>query len=399
MKKSLPLIITSVAALFTWSLFVYSWIVIENIPEPLKILKIESRALLAVDRFGNNRYIAEEFPSILPHITHGVAKITAESPKIFAYAHGTVIVGDKMFIGMADKLGNPFSTSVINVFDGSNINYPAIITLPITGDIETMVHDSLNDKIYFLFSNSKDLKILSLNPKNYTMALVVSSSTLEVGRKPAITTDGKYIYGITDTEPSKVFRVEVNGQNLVVNMSEHIDHGHAAAIGVYASSTELYFSGGMSNGIEKVDAITLDPISSVKVEPCNMSDDMPYEKMATSSGYIYIGCESVDYGIRLKTDDMTYERFSLPGSSFGLYIYGNDLYNAGRDGTLDVFPGKNLKELRRYRVLKGEEPFMDETGQDVALNEIFYSPQLNKIYFTAWWGTKGLYEVSTSTTI
>jgi hypothetical protein len=153
----------------------------------------------------------------------------------------------------------------------------------------------------------------------------------------------------------------------------------------------------MNNEFEKTDPVTLNAISSIKIEPCGMSDDMAFAKVATSSGYVYIGCEGINYGIRVKTDDLSFERFALPGASFGMFIFGNDLYNAAQDDNIDIFPGKDLNILRRYRILDGSDLFADDRGQVAALNEILFSPKSDKLYFTAWWGMKGLFEVSTST--
>ncbi len=128
-----------------------------------------------------------------------------------------------------------------------------------------------------------------------------------------------------------------------------------------------------------------------------MSNDMPFVRTATSSGYVYIGCELAPYGIRLNTADMSYARFSLPGASYGLQIYGNDLYNAAaQDGYIDFFKDGDLGKMPRYRVV---DDIPDSPDKVIApeVNEIFYSPESNKLYFTAWWGTKGLYQVATST--
>jgi hypothetical protein len=93
---------------------------------------------------------------------------------------------------------------------------------------------------------------------------------------------------------------------------------------------------------------------------------------------------------------MSFERFSLPGASLGLFVYGADLYNAAEDGTIDVFPGQDLRDLRRYQLLDNAA-LLDIKNQTPELNEILYSPEADKLYFTAWWGVRGLYQVATST--
>jgi hypothetical protein len=97
----------------------------------------------------------------------------------------------------------------------------------------------------------------------------------------------------------------------------------------------------------------------------------------------------------VRTNDLTYTKFDLPGSSFGMYIFGNDLYNAAQDGNYDVFANMDLSNPKRYFV-----------GQDIQLNELFMATTASStmastssvgtqsLLFTGWWGVKGLYEVA-----
>jgi hypothetical protein len=395
MKKS-SLIIASAFALSSLGLFAYCWREIHVGAGPGEAEPSASLYKTASSTASRHQMINAILSAIQPNVAFGTARVAARSPKILAYAHGTVAADGKIFIGMADREGNPFPTNELAIFDGADIFRPTTVAVPDRGDIETMVYDKKNDEIYFLLSSNGLLKIYGLDPHTYAVQAIASTSEIDAGRKPAIVTDGAYIYGITDTDPSTVFRVGVRGGKLARSSAHHIPDGHSAGIGVYASSTELYFGGGMSNGFEKADAATLAPISSMKIEPCDMSDDMPFMKTAASSGYVYIGCEAVPYGVRVRTGDMSFERFSLPGASLGLFVYGTDLYNAAEDATIDVFPGQDLKDLHRYR-LEDNASLLDIKGQSPELNEILYSPESDKLYFTAWWGVRGLYQASTST--
>jgi len=404
--KSYHLILVSILTVISCSLFFYLWqsySTVSYISETQRLAQ-ETGVVQPTKQKESvdppitqpvGRYIPEVLSAIKPKITRGDVEVTAISPKVFSYAHGTAMAGEKIFIGMSYKAGDIFPTNQIVAFDSTNISRPVTIVTPAFGDIETMIYDPLNDKIYFLLSANNSLKLFSLDPRTYRIETLISTSSIDVGLKPAIVTDGVYIYGITETDPSKVFRVGVKGDGFTVSSFGHIANGHSAAIGIFGSSTELYFAGGMDNGFEKTDAVSLLPIATTKIEPCSMSDDMPFAKIDSESGYVYIGCEAVAYGVRVKTDDLTFERFSLPGASFGLNIYGNDLYNSAKDGKIDIFPGRDLGKLHRYRVVSDGAPLVDNSGQDLELNEILYNPGSDKIYFTAWWGTKGLFEVST----
>ena len=336
-------------------------------------------------------------PAIQATVTPGTARVTSQSPAVFAYAHGTAAADGKIFIGMANAAGNRYAGSELVIFgDDGDISRPAFVTVPLPGEVDTMAYDRLHDKIYFELSNAPGLALFSLDPHTYAVSTLAASSTIDAGRRPAIVTDGTYVYGITNTDPSLVFRAKIDGGDLTVSRTGHIANGHSAAIGIFASSTELYFGGDMSNGFEKDDAGTLAAVATTTISPCGMSDDMPYVPAGARAGYVYTGCESVPYGIRVRTDDLSYERFQLPGASLGMYAYGDYLYNAAQDGYIDVFPGSDLADLRRYRVTDEAAPF-DAKGQDIELNEILLSPRTGKLFFTAWYGIEGLYQVATST--
>ena len=332
--------------------------------------------------------------------------ISEQSPEIFAYAHGSVTVHGKIFIGMAARSGNPFSTNQLFVFTNpANLREFRIISIRRTGDIESMVYDEKNDKIYFTLSNNGSLEIYRIDPNTYFLSTVISTTSVNIGLKPAITTDGKYIYGISYTRPSTVFKVGIYGTPLMVSTIGHVTNGHSAAVATYGSTTEVYFGGGEDDGFEKVDGATLDTLGMTNFPGCSLTDDMPY-----MDGYVYVGCERQPYGYRIKTDDMSVTRFALPGNSFGMNIFGNDLYNAAQDGNFDIFPNMDIFSINRYYV-----------GRDIQLNELFVVksdatvPQLTSsmsasstegnsiepadvatstLLFTGWWGVKGLFRVN-----
>ncbi len=336
-------------------------------------------------------------PYAHPAISLGTARVTASSPNVFAYAHATVEADGKFFIGMSNKAGNIYPPNQLTVFnDEADLSRPSILELPESGDIQAMVFDAKNDKVYLQLSSNGSLEIFSIDPHTFAIATVISTTTIDAGRKPAIATDGTYVYGITNTQPSLVYKVRLADGELTVNRKGHIPDGHSAAVGVYEGRTELYFGGGMSNGFEKVDAETLGRISSIDVAPCSMSDDSPFVRIDDIGGYVFVGCETVPYGVRIRTSDMSMTRFSLPGGSFGLFAIGDDIYNAAQDGYIDVFPGGRLEDLRRYKVVNESAPF-DTKGQDLEVNEVLFSPLTRKIYMTAWLGIPGLHQVATST--
>ncbi len=291
-----------------------------------------------------------------------------------------------IFIGMANKSGNPFPSNQIFVFtDPRDLTQLRILSVPRSGDIESMAYDGAHDRIYFTLSNVGSLDVYSLDPRSFQIGTVVSTTSIDLGPRSAIATDGAYIYGITNTDPSTVFKIRLSDFALTSSSAGHIPFGHSAAVGTFGSTTELYFGSGMSDRFEKADADTLTPLGTVQFPVCAMTDDMPFRKTDDVSGYVYVGCEKQPYGYRIDTHNMSLKRFDLPGYSYGLFIFGNDLYNAAADGHYDMFHSMNVDAIKRYYV-----------GSEIPLNELFYSPINDSILFTAWWGIKGLFEVASS---
>lgn len=321
------------------------------------------------------------------------AVIADVSPDLFAYAHGTAMAHDKIFLGMAAVHGNPYPTNQIVVFDQlPKLDHAIRLTIPGQGDIQTMAYDEKTDRVYFIFSKDHRLDLYELDPNTYSFSAILSTSSVDVGAKPAIVTDGTYVYGITNTDPSAVFRVRISDGALSVSSHGHIDGGHSAAIGMNGSSTELYFGGGMSGMFEKDDAATLQPLGTKRMPGCVLTNDMPYDPIDARGGYIYIGCETTPEGYRIRTADLDATRFPLPGESFGLFIFGDDLYNGSYDGHIDVFPGKDIGDLHRYYVTNGMK-YSDAPGNELYLNQMFYQPQSRSLYVTAWWGVRNLFRV------
>lgn len=318
--------------------------------------------------------------------------VVAASAPAFEYAHGIVIADGKFFIGTVRGYGNPFPTNRIMVFDTpGDITRITYVPLPNKGEAQNMVYDSTHDKIYFLISGNNDLELYGLDPVTYALQRIIRTTAINTGSRPAIVTDGTYVYGITNTATSTVFKVRIDTGELSFS-SGHIATGHSAAIGIYASTTELYFGGGISNGFEKVDAATLKSLGSLDTGTCLPTNDMAYAQIDDTSGYAYLGCELVPYGYRVRTSDLSATRFPLPGNSLGLFIYNGSLYNTAEDGHIDVFPGLDLSYMVRY-LITGLPAFVNTAHQAIEPNELFYSPDTNSFYFTAWWGVPGLFSI------
>ncbi len=384
-----------------WAFFLHGYIQglyhFENPPLETVSTTTQSVVLPPNTEQIHHRKLSEAIPlqAIQPRLSYGLARVIASSSPVFAYAHGTLAADGRLFIGMASHDGNIFPTNEIVIFDHlNNLARPVFVTIPVAGEIDSMVYDPLHDRIYFPLSHNGALRIYDLNPRTYVLKLIASSTAVDLGRRPAIVTDGHDIYGITNTASSSIFRLNLSSGDLTVNSVGHIAYGHSAAIGEYGSTTELYFGGGMSDGFEKADASTLQAIATTTVGPCSITDDMPFEKTGAHDGLVFLGCEMVPYGIRMHTADLSFERFALPGASLGMFLIGSDLYNTATDGYLDIFPGARLDHLERYLVTASSSQVYDLHGQALELNELLFEPRTHRLFLTAWWGVPGLFEVA-----
>ena len=324
----------------------------------------------------------------------GKLEVSASSAPIFSYAHAVVEADGRFFIGMADYANNTFSPNEIVIMsDPSDLSKYSLVSLPKKGEIDTIVYDENNDKVYLELSGNGSLDLYAIDPHTYRVTTIISTTTIDAGRRPAIVTDGSYIYGITETNPSTVFKVGIKDGSLVTSSVGHVAFGHSAAITVNGSSTEIYFGGGRSNGFEKMRASDLVVLGKVDVSPCFISDDMPLRDIGGSDSYVYLGCELSPYGKAVRTSDMSVKSFPLPGYSYGLFIHGDKLWNVAEDAAIDVFSGFDLSAGKRLAIMEEGER-MKLSGQNIAVNELLFSTTTDSLYFTGWWDLRGLFKVS-----
>ena len=98
----------------------------------------------------------------------GMALVTTMSPPVFEYAHGTVAADDEFFIGMRAAPGNPFPTNEALIFtDPADLSRYQTVAFPERGDIESMVYDAMNDKVYAELANNHSLDIYAIDPHTY----------------------------------------------------------------------------------------------------------------------------------------------------------------------------------------------------------------------------------------
>ena len=158
MKKHSHLLIATGAALLLGALFIYLRSTDRTEVGPVQTVILPP--VIATSTVARNTIINVVLPSIPSKVTKGIAQITDESPKIFAYAHATAEADGKLFVGMVAAGGNPFVSNEVLIFgDPADISHPSLVTLPAAGEISTMVYDRFTDRVYLDLSGNNALKI------------------------------------------------------------------------------------------------------------------------------------------------------------------------------------------------------------------------------------------------
>ena len=307
----------------------------------------------------------------------------------FTWAHGTLQIGDKFYIGTRNTPGT------IAVFtDPNNIQSYTSTTLTGHGGVETMAYDDVHNLIYAASTKTDGLEIISINPDNITdWHVVYSSTTILGGGAPAIVTDGAYVYGVTNAEQAQFFKIRISDWSLVaVNDWVGADAGHGGQLIKYADHTELYFSyvlhqlgtSDLDGGFAKVDPTDLS-YTDIRQLGGQITDDMYCQKTSESGSYCYLQAEDSDVGFRINTASMSKTNFWTP-KGYGVFSDGSTLYTLGLSGYIAEYPQFDITSPKVY-ALPGEVP-----------NEFFHTSGGRK-FFTNWANNGYLKEYTTGNTI
>jgi peptidoglycan hydrolase-like protein with peptidoglycan-binding domain len=315
-------------------------------------------------------------------------KINQSPAGTFTGPHGTVSVGDKLYIGTRS------SPSTITVFNNPN-DLTVFQTVTLTGhsNLDVLIYDSVNNKLYAsCYDNDNKVTIISINPNNINEWSVVYHNLINGWAAP-ITTDGTYVYGVTyNSNPASVFKIRISDWILfsLINLNDGLGiapwsntyYPHAVSLISYADRKEMYITTVYDtpsrfikvnlNGTMSYTSISLGGDYSVTDDIACRYIDETGALCYAGTDFNYPGYSTEKTGFKIDTKNMTFTKFSIEGSSsYGMFIKGNDLYNLGVSNN-----------IIRYKNFDTSLPEIFSTPTIVP-NEFLYS-STGKMFITDW---------------
>lgn len=327
-----------------------------------------------------NKTYVDAFVSAHPEVnlnyTYPSIIVNTESNIALNLAHGTCQYNDKFYLGTRE---NPANLYCFNNPTDLTDNQSVVTTG--RNQLESMVYDSINNKIYATSNNADgNLCLLSIDPANISdWSIVYNSGVLDGGASPAIVTDGIYVYGVTNTNPGKIFKIRISDWTLVnsVVVTGYYSF-HAAKLQTYSNRTEIYATTAELDSSEahfiKILAEDLS-FEIITLANCKTAtDDFVFIKENDFGGKCYICFESTLNITVINTELMTYDTYTHKlGYSFGVFSDGINLYNLISDSG----SGKIIKYINFNLI----NPIVNVV--DIQLSELFIS-STGKLFGTKW---------------
>lgn len=306
----------------------------------------------------------------------------------FQLCHSLITHGDYLYAGERINDATPSEIARIIKYDMNTLAEVASYSVGANIDVESMVYDSINSRIYAVRQNASQLEIMSINPS--TMALDGSVHTypsIVSGLSPAIVTDGTYIYGVTYTNPSTFFKINIStwASSATATWTSR-ERGHAAKINTrtgYMYCTTIPSSSATDPYLAKV------ALSNLAYTEVNLGT---YVKKATDdfamiddglNVYCIVGGEYdvAGYnGVQVKTSDLSLTGFALK-TTYAITSFGNVCYSTSIDGTIQAFNRYDLNNVYTYKLngYYGNEAILNPQGRLFIANFNNYTESLGKL--------------------
>jgi hypothetical protein len=256
----------------------------------------------------------------------------------FGYAHGTITIGNKFFIGTREG-----ATSKLLRFNGTVLEDS--ITIPCTADIglESICKKSDDSRLYITRHYLGTSYIVSVNPNDFTDISYNVITGVNLTASPAICTDDTHIYGVEyGGPPCKFFKIAISGfTTTLTNNWTGVDNGHAIT---YNSASNLLYATATPGYFAKVNTsdLTYSQLNLTSVLS-TLTDDLaffPDYNNASLINFVVVGSEYISSTIPkgfalINVDNMTYQIFEmLP--TYGLFTrleeFQEVLYNCSNEG-------------------------------------------------------------------
>lgn len=220
-------------------------------------------------------------------------KILEASPDDeFAFAHGTVTIGSKMFIGTRQG-----TDSKLLRYNGTTLEESITIPCESFKGVDCITVNSSNNRIYGIRKYSGVSYIFDVDPEDFTDINYNVISGVNLADSPAIVTDDTYIYGVTNLTPPTFFKIRISDWvTITTNTWTSRNSGHASKINIAGG---VYYCTSQSNWFAKVNLL-----------------DLSYSELDLNS-YISVA-----------TDDLAYIPDDVSQSGLNLLIIGGEAKNA-----------------------------------------------------------------------
>ncbi len=171
--------------------------------------------------------------------------------------------------------------------------------------------------LYAIMGNGS---IYTVNPDSVAVSKVITNAWTD--NLHSITNDGSYLYAISFTSPTVVYKYDISTYSLVASSTLT---GLATGHNIKFDGTNLYATGSTTGAwVAKINPSTL-AFTSASMFCSTATDDM-----ALLGDYLYIGCEDQLYFEKITKSTLAHNEYYVNDYSYGMYFDGKYLYNMGR---------------------------------------------------------------------
>ena len=263
----------------------------------------------------------------------------------FAFAHGTIAIGNKMILGTRQG-----ANSKLLRYDGTTLEESITIACSSLLGVESLCAKSDGSRVYGTRRNGSTNYIFDVNPLDFTDINYHTITGVNLDSSPAICTDGTYIYGVENVPSCKFFKIRISDWSTIsTNSWTGRNSGHSAKINtadgeMYCCTQSGYWA---KVSLSDLSFSELDLTSYLSTA----TDDMAFiysDNNSYGNNYCFIGGENRDAttgigGVCIDATNMVAKPFNtMP--TVGMFI-SNDftyLYSVSNQGFIQQW---NLEDL------------------------------------------------------
>jgi hypothetical protein len=286
---------------------------------------------------GPTIYITPIIPSTSSFVTGSIIQtvslqsLQTQQSSIGAYSfqntHGTINVNNKLYGATVN--------GVIYCFTNPDVRLTSFVCSLVTGStgIYQLCYVSSSNLIYGIGTH----KLISFNPNNLVNQSVLLSSN-SLGIQSSICTDGTYLYVVSETSPSSLFKINLSGSIISQSTWTGVNSGHNCFMD--SNNPTFFYVSSATGYVAKVSSSNLQYTQS-------FFGGVFTDDAAILNGYLYLGRENVRNIVVINTS--SFSSSTVPAdTSYGIFTDGINLYNTSNSGSVVYYPNANLTTPYRY---------------------------------------------------